>query len=52
MYQVSQQYLDDISFKINAMNRKLFDFQSAFDIECEYILMMHFTFEKRKNRDS
>lgn len=38
MYQVEQQYLDDISFKINSMNRKMFDFRSAYDVECQYIL--------------
>lgn len=32
MHDVSQQYLDDISFKINAMPRKIFDFKSAFQI--------------------
>ena len=35
MYQIAQQYLDDISFKINSMNRKIFDFKSAYDIECD-----------------
>ncbi len=33
MYQVEQQYLDDISNQINSMPRKLFDFESAYDIE-------------------
>ena len=32
MYNIEQQYLDDISFKINSMNRKMFDFESAYDI--------------------
>ena len=33
MYEVAQQYLDDISFKINAMPRKMFDFKTAFEID-------------------
>ncbi len=33
MYEVEQQYLDDISFKINSMNRKIFDFKTAYDLE-------------------
>lgn len=37
MYEVEQQYLDNISFKINSMNRKIFDFKTAYDIECEYM---------------
>ena len=37
MYEVEQQYLDDISFKINSMNRKIFDFKTAYDIEYEYM---------------
>ena len=32
MYDIAQQYLDDISFRINAMPRKLFDFKTAFEI--------------------
>lgn len=31
-----QIYLDDISFNINAMPRKIFDFKCAFDIELNY----------------
>lgn len=38
MYQVSQQYLEDISFQINSMKRKLFDFKSSFDVEYEHIV--------------
>ncbi len=33
MYTVAQQYLDDISYKINNMPRKIFDFKTAFDID-------------------
>ncbi len=33
MWNVEQQYLDDISFKINSMPRKIFDFDTAFDIQ-------------------
>jgi transposase, IS30 family len=33
MYNVAQQYLDDICFKINAMPRKIFDFKTAYDID-------------------
>ena len=33
MYKIEQQYLDDISYKINSMPRKIFDFQSAYEIE-------------------
>ena len=36
MKSVPQIYLDDISFKINSMPRKIFDFQSAFDVELKY----------------
>lgn len=36
MYQVAQQYLDDICFKINSMPRKLFDFKTAYEIEFLY----------------
>ncbi|QIK70251.1 IS30 family transposase [Erysipelothrix sp. HDW6C] len=32
LIQVEQQYLDDISFKINAMPRKIFDFKAAFEV--------------------
>lgn len=38
MYNIEQQYLDDIIFKINSMSRKMFDFKSAYDIECEYMI--------------
>ena len=31
-----QIYLDDISFMINSMPRKIFDFKCAFDVELEY----------------
>ncbi len=33
LYNIEQQYLDDISFKINDMPRKMFDFKSAFQVE-------------------
>ena len=33
MYQVEQQYLDDISFRINSMPRKMFDFQTPYKVE-------------------
>lgn len=33
---IPQIYLDDISFNINAMPRKLFDFKTAFDVELNY----------------
>lgn len=36
MKSVPQIYLDDISFKINSVPRKIFDFQSAFDVELKY----------------
>lgn len=38
MYSIEQKYLDDISFKINSMNRKMFDFKSIYEIECEYMI--------------
>ena len=37
MYMIEQQYLEDISFKINAMPRKIFDFSSAFQVESNLI---------------
>lgn len=33
MYQVEQQYLEDIAFKINSMPRKIFDFKSSYEVE-------------------
>ena len=33
LYQVEQQYLDDIMFKINEMPRKIFDFKTANEVE-------------------
>lgn len=33
---VPQVYLDDISFEINYMPKKIFDFKSVFDIELDY----------------
>jgi Transposase and inactivated derivatives, IS30 family len=33
LYTVEQQYLEDISFKINSMPRKMFDFKTPFAIE-------------------
>lgn len=37
MKYVSQYYLDNISFEINSMPRKLFDYKCAYDIELKYI---------------
>lgn len=39
MHSMSQQYCDDIAFKINSMSRPSFDFLSAFDLE---LLHTHF----------
>lgn len=36
MKMIPQIYLDDICFKINSMPRKIFDFQSAYDVELNY----------------
>lgn len=33
MYQIEQQYLEDIAFKINSMPRKLFDFKTPYEVE-------------------
>lgn len=33
LYNVGQQYLDDICFKINSMPRKIFDFKTSFEID-------------------
>lgn len=33
MYEIEQQYLEDIAFKINSMPRKTFDFQTAYEVE-------------------
>lgn len=33
LYNVAQQYLDDICFKINAIPRKIFDFKTVYDID-------------------
>jgi Transposase and inactivated derivatives, IS30 family len=33
MYEVEQQYLDDIAFKLNSMPRKMFDFKTPFNVE-------------------
>lgn len=33
MYNVEQQYLDDISYKINSMPRRLFDFLTPFEVD-------------------
>lgn len=35
MYEVAQQYLEDIAYKINTMPRKIFAFQSAFEVELQ-----------------
>lgn len=37
MYEVEQQYLDDIAFKLNSMPRKMFDFQTPYEVELELI---------------
>lgn len=36
MKYVSQSYLDDISFEINSMPRKMFDYKCPYDIELKY----------------
>lgn len=33
MYQIEQQYLEDIAFNLNSMPRKMFDFQTPYDVE-------------------
>ena len=33
---ISQVYLDDISFEINSMPRKMFDYKCSYDIELKY----------------
>ncbi|MDH6603549.1 IS30 family transposase, partial [Bacilli bacterium PM5-9] len=33
LYQVEQQYLEDIMFKINEMPRKIFDFKTPHEVE-------------------
>ena len=33
---VTQYYLDNISFEINSMPRKIFDYKCAYDIELKY----------------
>lgn len=35
MYEVEQQYLEDIAFKINEMPRKMFAFQTPYEVELE-----------------
>ena len=37
MKNVTQYYLDNISFEINSMPRKIFDYKCAYDIELKYI---------------
>lgn len=37
LWNYEQQYLDDISDKINNMPRKIFDFKSAYEVELKYI---------------
>jgi len=37
LYQVEQQYLDDISFQINSMPRKMFDFQTPYKVELDLL---------------
>lgn len=37
MYEVEQQYLKDILFKINSMPRKVFDFQTPYEVESKLI---------------
>ncbi len=33
LYNIEQQYLDDIMFKINSMPRKIFDFKTSYEVE-------------------
>ena len=37
MYEVGQQYLDDIAFKLNSMPRKMFDFKTPYNVEFNLI---------------
>ena len=37
MKNITQYYLDNISFEINSMPRKIFDYKCAYDIELKYI---------------
>lgn len=37
MYEVEQQYLDDIAFKLNSMPRKMFDFKTPYEVEYNLI---------------
>ena len=44
MKYVSQYYLDTISFEINSMPRKMFDYKCAYDIELKYEKMVRLKF--------
>jgi IS30 family transposase len=44
LFRTEQQYLDDISFKINNMPRKMFDYKTPYDIEYEYEQMVRLRF--------
>ena len=37
LYDYEQQYLEDISFKINSMPRKMFDFKTPFEVHFFHI---------------
>lgn len=37
MYDVEQQYLEDIAYKLNSMPRKMFDFETPYDVEYKLI---------------
>ncbi len=37
LYQIEQQYLEDIAYKINNMPRKIFDYDSPYIVESNYI---------------
>lgn len=37
MYNVEQQYLEDIAYKLNSMPRKMFDFETPYDVEYKLI---------------
>ena len=34
---ITQQYLDDIAFKINSMPRKIFDYKTPYQMEMKYL---------------
>jgi IS30 family transposase len=37
MHEVEQQYVEDIAYKLNSMPRKMFDFQTPYDVEYKLI---------------